>query len=160
VNLQVRSNLFCNLMSSLAGSADPQVLAAMVALADVSSSSGTEQWVAQCADKYMCVHLQCGLTAVQSTNLAVLYLPTVKEPVCSHWQCNVSFLTWQQTVAAHRASTRCHSVAWACWRPCREMQQHVAALQAELKAAQAAADLEATLKEFKTFIDNGQYNKA
>jgi hypothetical protein len=53
VNLQVCSNLFCNLMSSLAGSADPQVLAAMVALADVSSSSGTEQWVAQCADKYM-----------------------------------------------------------------------------------------------------------
>lgn len=51
--LQVRTNLFCNLMSSLAGSADPQVLAAMVALADVSSSSGTEQWVAQCANKYM-----------------------------------------------------------------------------------------------------------
>lgn len=40
---------------------------------------------------------------------------------------------------------------------CREMQQHVAALQAELKAAQAAADLEATLKEFKNFIDNGQH---
>jgi hypothetical protein len=36
------------------------------------------------------------------------------------------------------------------------MQQHVAALQAELTAAQAAADLEATLKEFKNFIDNGQ----
>jgi hypothetical protein len=51
--LQVRTNLFCNLMSSLAGSADPQVLAAMVALADVSYSSGTEQWVAQCANKYM-----------------------------------------------------------------------------------------------------------
>lgn len=51
--VQVRSSLFCNLISSLAGSADPQVLQAMVALADVSSSSGTEQWVAQCADKYM-----------------------------------------------------------------------------------------------------------
>lgn len=40
------------------------------------------------------------------------------------------------------------------------MQQHVAALQAELKAAQAAADLEATLLEFKTFIDNGQHTHA
>lgn len=40
------------------------------------------------------------------------------------------------------------------------MQQHVAALQAELKAAQAAADLEATLKEFKGFIDNGQWGRA
>lgn len=41
------------------------------------------------------------------------------------------------------------------WLPCREMQQHVAALQAELKAAQAAADLEATYKEFTAFIENG-----
>jgi hypothetical protein len=39
------------------------------------------------------------------------------------------------------------------------MQQHVAALQAELKAAQAAADLEATLLEFKRFIDNGQHTR-
>lgn len=37
----------------------------------------------------------------------------------------------------------------------REMQQHVAALQAGLKAAQAAADLEATLREFKGYLDNG-----
>jgi 3-methyladenine DNA glycosylase Tag len=36
------------------------------------------------------------------------------------------------------------------------MQEHVAKLQAELKAAQAAADLEATLKEFKGFLDNGE----
>jgi dienelactone hydrolase len=35
------------------------------------------------------------------------------------------------------------------------VQQHVAALQAELKAAQAAADLEATLGEFHAFIRNG-----
>jgi hypothetical protein len=40
------------------------------------------------------------------------------------------------------------------------MQQHVAALQAELKAAQAAADLEATEKEFMAFIDNGQHHTA
>lgn len=51
--LQVRNDLFFNLMSSLAGSADPGVLEAMVALADVSSSSGMEQWVAQCANKYL-----------------------------------------------------------------------------------------------------------
>jgi hypothetical protein len=36
------------------------------------------------------------------------------------------------------------------------MQEHVAKLQAELKAAQAAADLEATLREFKGFLDNGE----
>lgn len=51
--VQVRSSLFSNLMSSLAGSADPQVLSAMVALGDVSSSSGTEQWVAQYANQYL-----------------------------------------------------------------------------------------------------------
>lgn len=37
------------------------------------------------------------------------------------------------------------------------MQEHVAALQAELKAAQAAADLEATEKEFMSCIGNGQH---
>ncbi|WIA09183.1 hypothetical protein OEZ85_008594 [Tetradesmus obliquus] len=91
---QVRSDLFYNMMSSLAGSADPSVLKAMASLDGISSSSGTEQWVAQHANKYM------------------------------------------------------------------EMQEHVAKLQAELKAAQAAADLEATLKEFKGFLDNGQFNDA
>lgn len=39
---------------------------------------------------------------------------------------------------------------------CREMQQHVASLQAELKAAQAAADLEATLSEFRAYLENGE----
>lgn len=47
-------------------------------------------------------------------------------------------------------------VCATCVLCCRKLQQHVAAVQAELKAAQAAADLEATLKEFKAFIDNGQ----
>lgn len=32
----------------------------------------------------------------------------------------------------------------------------MAALQAELKAAQAAADLEATLREFRGFLENGE----
>lgn len=40
-------------MGSLSGSGDPGVLSALSALAGVPSSSGTEQWVAQCADKYM-----------------------------------------------------------------------------------------------------------
>jgi hypothetical protein len=51
--VQVRSSLFSNLISSLACSADPQVLSSMVALGDVSSSSGTEQWVAQYAIQYL-----------------------------------------------------------------------------------------------------------
>jgi hypothetical protein len=50
---QVRSDLFYNMMSSLAGSADPSVLKAMASLDGISSSSGTEQWVAQHANKYM-----------------------------------------------------------------------------------------------------------
>jgi hypothetical protein len=50
-----------------------------------------------------------------------------------------------------------HVPALALSWHCREMQQHVAALQAELKAAQAAADLEATEKEFMSFIGNGQH---
>lgn len=63
--------------------------------------------------------------------------------------------------AGERATfPRCVAWCWptACCLDCREMQQHVAALQAELKAAQAAADLEATLLEFKKFIDNGQHH--
>ncbi|KAF6266527.1 hypothetical protein COO60DRAFT_1654215 [Scenedesmus sp. NREL 46B-D3] len=91
---QVRSDLFYNMMSSLAGSADPSVLKAMASLDGISSSSGTEQWVAQHANKYMA------------------------------------------------------------------MQERVAKLQADLKAAQAAADLEATLEEFKRFLGNGQFNDA
>jgi hypothetical protein len=51
--LQVRSDLFYNMMSSLAGSADPSVLKAMASLDGISSSSGTEQWVAHHANKYM-----------------------------------------------------------------------------------------------------------
>ena len=50
---QVRADLFLNAMASLAGCTDPAVLGALPALADVSSSSGTEQWVAQCANKYL-----------------------------------------------------------------------------------------------------------
>ncbi|KIY92464.1 hypothetical protein MNEG_15499 [Monoraphidium neglectum] len=41
-----------------------------------------------------------------------------------------------------------------------ELQEQVKSLQAELKAAQAAADLEATLREFRQFLENGQYNDA
>lgn len=61
--------------------------------------------------------------------------------------------------AGSQATAQCVACCWptTCCLNCREMQQHVAALQAELKAAQAAADLEATLLEFKTFIDNGQH---
>jgi hypothetical protein len=51
--LQVRSDLFYNVMSSLAGSADPSVLKAMASLDGISSNSGTEQWVAHHANKYM-----------------------------------------------------------------------------------------------------------
>lgn len=91
---QVRTSLFFNLMKSVASSPEPEVLEAMASLHSISSSSGAEQWVAQCANKYM------------------------------------------------------------------EMQQHVAALQAELKAAQAAADLEATLREFRGFLENGQFSDA
>jgi hypothetical protein len=52
-NKQVRTDLFLNIMASLAGCADPAMLGSLSALADVSSSSGMEQWVAQCANKYM-----------------------------------------------------------------------------------------------------------
>lgn len=39
---------------------------------------------------------------------------------------------------------------------CREMQQHVASLQAELSAAQAAAGLEATINEFRGYLEDGE----
>jgi hypothetical protein len=38
----------------------------------------------------------------------------------------------------------------------RDLQEHVKALQVELKAAQAAADLEATLREFRQYLENGE----
>eukprot|EP00877_Chromochloris_zofingiensis_P011162 jgi/Chrzof1/629/Cz01g23020.t1 len=47
-----------------------------------------------------------------------------------------------------------------CAQKYLEIQTYVENIQAELKAAQAAADLEATLKEFQSYIENGQYNEA
>lgn len=55
---------------------------------------------------------------------------------------NLSHVFWQPSAACH------------CVR--REMQQHVSSLQAELRAAQAAADLEATLSEFRGYLENGE----
>jgi hypothetical protein len=67
----------------------------------------------------------------------------------------VSQATTRLTLAAEQpVHTAIASWLYGGW--CREMQEHVAKLQAELKAAQAAADLEATLREFKGFLDNGE----
>ena len=49
--------------------------------------------------------------------------------------------------------TRPHQT-WA-WH-CRELQSSLTQVQGELKAAQAAADLEATTREFRAFIENGE----
>eukprot|EP00878_Enallax_costatus_P008594 GHUV01008985.1.p1 GENE.GHUV01008985.1~~GHUV01008985.1.p1 ORF type:complete len:754 (+),score=301.21 GHUV01008985.1:377-2638(+) len=92
---QVRTDLFLNILRSASNELlDESTLLALAELAAVPSASGTEQWVAQCATKYL------------------------------------------------------------------EIQKHVALLQAELKAAQAAADLEATLSEFRGYLENGQFNDA
>jgi hypothetical protein len=61
------------------------------------------------------------------------------------------------------AAPKAHSPGGAPTRPRRpapptarsEIQEQVAVLQAELKAAQAAADLEATLARFRSFLENG-----
>lgn len=83
---------------------------------------------------------------------------TVCSPRCSHREKWVHSgpSAIRPLLARHSSSVPVAKGLSAVAFCCREMQQHVAALQAELTAAQAAADLEATLKEFKNFIDNGQ----
>eukprot|EP00775_Hariotina_reticulata_P007918 gene7918-8114_t len=48
----------------------------------------------------------------------------------------------------------------SCANQYKDLQQYITALQTELKAATAAADLEKTLKEFKDYIENGQFSDA
>jgi len=45
------------------------------------------------------------------------------------------------------------------WLTCRDMQEYIASLQTEFKAATAAADLEKTLKEFKEYLENGKMQR-
>jgi hypothetical protein len=92
VPAQSRTDLFFSMLRGVSGGAAPDeaALKAMTRLEAASCASGTEQWVAQVANRYL------------------------------------------------------------------EMQQHVAALQAELRAAQAAADLESTLREFRALLEDGE----
>lgn len=51
---QVRANLFISVLRNVSeGSGDPSILSALASLEAVSSASSTEQWVAQCANKYL-----------------------------------------------------------------------------------------------------------
>jgi hypothetical protein len=72
--------------------------------------------------------------------------------VCMH-RCSCSTAPATHAAQVHRLP-RCTARPRPCCPP-RELQEQVKSLQAELKAAQAAADLEATLREFRQFLENG-----